>query len=346
MMRNMITSFALALAILQLSAAKLTARGLEVGQKVPEFSAQDFAGKPFDYKHGGKKALLLAFVSPKKQNSADAIADINKIVANLGTKEQQLTVVIVVNDPNRQTNFEPKQGQFRPGYNVIVDKNYALWGEFGIIATPTTIIADKNDTVLRVKPGYGYNFAPTIRMNLDKALGITRNNLAGKQGKVEIAIMTSDAARAVRYLQMAEMLKKTGKLESAILPTQKACQLDPNNFDAAFKLAELYCKTAKEQNAIEAIAKAKPATPQQKAKVSLIAGWANRRLNKLDQAEKKLLEAKKLDPKSIRVLFELGKVYQAKKQTQNAMRAYRNALAILFGEPKQTKTLTPKAAPN
>jgi tetratricopeptide (TPR) repeat protein len=64
----------------------------------------------------------------------------------------------------------------------------------------------------------------------------------------------------------------------------------------------------------------------------MILGWANRRLGKLEAAEELLLEAVRLNPKSSRALFELGKVYQFQRQSEKAMQSYYKALAHIFSE--------------
>ncbi len=75
----------------------------------------------------------------------------------------------------------------------------------------------------------------------------------------------------------------------------------------------------------------------EKARVSLLLGWAKRQINQLIAAEKLLLEATTLDPKSSRGFFELGKVYQAGGQFEKAMVLYRKALAQFFWEVEETE---------
>jgi Flp pilus assembly protein TadD len=74
-----------------------------------------------------------------------------------------------------------------------------------------------------------------------------------------------------------------------------------------------------------------------KSRLLLIEGWAKRQMGDLDTAEKLLLEATTLDPRYTRAFFELGKVYQARQQTDKAMKAYCKALAIVFNEDKSAE---------
>ncbi len=126
---NSMACIALAIAMGHLSAWSQTdarTRRLQVGQKDPEFSATDIAGQPFDYKHGGKKAVIVAFLSATQKRSADAATDINRIIAKLGSKAPDLNVIIVLYDPNDQSSFRPMQGQLQIDYRILPDAGYRL----------------------------------------------------------------------------------------------------------------------------------------------------------------------------------------------------------------------------
>ena len=335
---NNVAPVALVLAIVQFllcSGSTEVGRRLEVGKKMPEFSAADITGQTFDYKHGRNKTTVVAFLSATQKRSANAVADINKIVTRLGTRAKDLDVIIVVYDPNTQSSFQPKLEQPLAGYRILRDKEYGLWGKFGIISIPTVIISDPNDTVACVKAGYGYDFFPYIHTHLNHILGIAQDISLEDAGKVTTPTIDSTAAKAMRHLQMAKMMKKNGRLESAFQQAQKAQQLDPNCLEVALELGELLCQRGRGQTALEVIGRFKGTNRLEKARVSLLLGWAKRQINQLDAAEKLLLEATTHDPKSSRGFFELGKVYQARKQFEKAIVSYRKALTQLFGEVEE-----------
>jgi hypothetical protein len=79
---------------------------------------------------------------------------------------------------------------------------------------------------LCVEAGHAYDFDPVIRAHLNQALGIAQDTIAGDAGKVKTARVDTDAARALRHLQMAKMLKKSSRFESAIEQAQKARRLE------------------------------------------------------------------------------------------------------------------------
>ena len=338
---NSVACIALAIAMGHLSAwsqVDASPRRLAVGQKVPEFAGTDIEGQPFDYKHGSKKAVIVAFLSATQKRSADAATDINRIIAKLGSKTPDLNVIIVLYDPNDQSSFQPIQDQLQIDYRIVPDVNYRLWGKFGIIALPTVIVSDTQDTVLCVEAGYSYDFSPVIAAQLNQALGIAQSISPEDAGKVKTAVLDTVTARAMRHLQMARILKKKGRLKSAIRQTQQAWQIDPNCVSAGLELAELYCQSRQAQSALEVTGRLKAGNLLEQATISLLSGWAMRQMGRLDAAEKLLLEATAMNTGSSRAFFELGKIYEARGQTEKAMVSYHKALAQIFGETRNAKT--------
>ncbi len=309
---------------------KGSTRRIGIGNKMPEFSASDTSGKPFDYKHEVGKVLMVVFLSANQKNSAQAAADIRGIVRKLANQTNRLNIVFAIDDPNSQAFFPPDPNEPVAGINVIADTKYKLWGKFGIIATPTVIISDTNDTVLWVKAGHSYDFAPVIRARLNQALGIAQEIDPNDASRVKTVTNATVAARIQRHLQMAKMLQAKGRIESAINEVRKAEELDPNSVEAALELGELFCRVGKNEEALKIVERVKATKQLDKARLLLISGWAKRQMGALETAEKHLLEATRLDTESARGFFELGQVYQAKGDKDKAISAYYKALILVF----------------
>ncbi len=308
-------------------------RRVSIGDKIPEFSASDISEKVFDYKHGIGKVLIVAFLSANQKHSAQAATDLEGIIGKLGADAERLEVVVAVDDPNCGDYFKSKEKGPAKYFHIFQDREYKLWGKFGIIATPTVIISDTNDTVLWVKAGHSYDFSPVIRARLNQALGIAQKidpNDASRVKTVTNATATV-AARAKRHLQMAKILQERGRIESAINEMHKAKELDPNSVEVALELGELLCRVGKNKEALNLVERMRATKRLDKARLLLISGWAKRQTSDLKTAEENLLEATKLDTKSIRGFFELGQVYQAKGDKDKAMAAYYRALTLVFG---------------
>ena len=310
---------------------KGSTRRIGIGNKMPEFSASNTSGKVFDYKHGIEKVLMVVFLSASQKNSAQAAADIKGIVRKLASQAERLNVVVAIDDPNSQTFFRSDPNESVVGVHVIADIEYKLWGKFGIIATPTVIISDTNDTVLWVEAGHSYDFAPVIRARLNQALGIAQEIDPNDASRVKTVTNATVAARIKRHLQMAKMLQAKGRIESAINEVRKAKELDPNSLEVALELGELFCRVGKNEAALKIVERMRATKRLDKARLLRISGWAKRQMGDLETAEKYLLEATKLDAKSARGFFELGQVYQAKGDKDKAITAYYRALTLVFG---------------
>jgi hypothetical protein len=315
--------------------AKCSGRRISIGNKLPEFSASDVSGNLFDYKHGNGKVLIAVFLSSRQENSTRAATDIKGIMSKLAGQAKRLNVIVAVNDPNNQTIFRSEPNEPDPNepgvvVHLVVDTEYKLWGKFGIIATPTVIISDTNDTVLWVKAGHGYDFAPMLRARLNQALGIAQEIDPNEAGRVRTVTNATLDARAKRHLQMAKMLQEKGRIESAIEQMRKAREIDPNSPKLALELGKLLSATGRGKEALEVIEGITAISRRDKAELLTASGSAKRQLGELDKAEELLIQASKLDTRSGRIFFELGQVYQARGEVEKAMLTYYRALTLVF----------------
>jgi tetratricopeptide (TPR) repeat protein len=293
-------------------------RGFRPGDKIPEFSSVDIAGNVYNYKNAGKKAMMITFLSAGQKNSIRAASDIKEVIEDLGKDAELLEVVIVVEDPD-SVYLQSEEIKLVKNFKIFIDSEFHLWGKFGIIATPTVIISDANDIITRVRAGHGYDFIPDMRNHLNQALGLAK--VSKQEKEIQVRTVTNDtvSAKVKRHLQMAKMLLEKGEYKPAKVEILKAREMDPNSIEIKLQLTELLCRTNQSQAALSEIEKIETTSGREKARILLLSGWANRQMGKLD-------------PKSIRTLFELGRVYQAGGQTEKAMKLYYEALAIILGE--------------
>lgn len=309
-------------------------RRLSVGEQIPEFSATDVNGNIFNYRHNSGKVSIISFLSDEQKGSRQAATDIKAILQSIGENARKIQTIIVIEDPN-SAHFQSIKENQAADLHVLLDSEYKLWGKFGIIATPTVIISDTNDIALSVQSGHGYDFVPVVRSNLNKALGIQEATFDAAD--VKTVVNDSVTARLTRHLQMAKLLEEKGRIEAAIAEVRRAEKLDPNSNEVKLELGKLLCMSDQSRAALKVINDLKTTKKVELARILLIKGWANRKLNELDNAEQFLTEAIAMNPQSTRALFELGKLYQAKGQTDKAMESYYKALTIIFNESGENK---------
>jgi tetratricopeptide (TPR) repeat protein len=338
--RNLSGIFAFAFLLMQVfhpaAQGRAGLRKVKVGESVPEFSSPDSNGGTFTYKHDRRKVLALAFLPTSQRRMERTLSDIEKVLDSLRENNEQLHFIGIVSGPLVKDFLVPRKPGKTHTFPVLLDGDFQLWGRLGMIAAPTIIIVGKDDKILWIKAGYGYDFVPVVRARLKQALGIAQETTPEDAQQVKTVTNDTIAARIQRHLQMAKMLEKKGRVESAIGELQKAAKLDPNSIEPTLELGGLFCRAGRNKEALNLVEKLRTTKKADKARRLLISGWARRQMGELETAEKLLLEAIKLDPTSIRALFELGKIYQANGQTEKAMKSYYAALSLLFDESEGT----------
>ena len=305
-------------------------RKMKLGDTMSEFSLPDSTGKVFEYKQNRKRVLAMVFLSADQKQSKSAASDIQQILGDLRGKAEPFDFVAVMTEPPKSDFFESADP--KSAFPVLLDSQYKLWGKLGIIARPTVLIIGKDDKASWIRAGHAYDFAPALRSNLSHALGIA--GAGAPKETVEAMALTNNTvgSRVKRHLQMAKMLEKKGRFDSAIAEVRKAQALDSDSVEPVLELGELLCRVGKGKAALETIENVRTTERRDKARLLLISGWAGRLTGDLAPAEKYLLEATKLDPKSARGYFELGQVFRAKGEKDKAIAAYHRALTLVFGD--------------
>jgi tetratricopeptide (TPR) repeat protein len=321
--------FLLLLFLPAISQAQL--RKVEIGGKMPQIALKDLNDVEYLYRHDSNKVLVMFFLSDKPL-SQKAAENIPAIMEEFEEHAQSFDFVIVITSRDGKEFLNSLQQKDWPNFHILLDDKYKLWGDLGMIAMPTILIAAKDNTLQWAKAGYSYDFLPLTRQNLKKALGIINGDQVSDEIEVRTLTNKTDFARLQRHLQMAKILEEKGNLELAISEVNKAHELDPNSVLVKLELGRLYCIEGEGGDALKAIAEVEAQGLLQMAKVELIMGWANRLLEQYDIAEKHLKEAVRLDRRSTRSYFELGKTYQAMGENNKALETYYKALSLVFGE--------------
>jgi hypothetical protein len=308
-------------------------RRIPEGALVPEFSAVDTTGKPFVCSRSSGKVLILAFLSSGKKRSQEAVEDILGVLSSIPPERlTSLQVAFVMQNVDNRQFIASIQKEAPTVVHILDDDRYDIWGKFGVIATPTVLICDPQGKVLCVKPGHAYDFAPVVKSRLFQALEIPYDASGDDAATVRTVANSTVSAKAKRHLQMAKLLSGKDKIGSAIEQAQMAYEIDPNSPEVALELGELLCRAGQVQKAIKLVSAVPAENNRDKARVSLTLGWANRQMGKLEKAETFLQQGIGQDPTLPRLYFELGRIYQQRKDCEKAMQAYFRALQLIYRE--------------
>lgn len=303
-------------------------RRIQVGQKAPEFSTTDTDGSVFKFEHGQGKANLLLFLKFGQKKSELAFKDIDEVVRKLDGGE--IRVLVILDDPSSGVDLTPGSHLSKIDHKLLIDPDYKIWGKFGIIVFPSTVIVGKDDVVISVKAGYGYDFIHSTLINSKIALGILDPSAAESIKQVTVLGNRGKKDKTNRHLKMARMLMSKGRNEYAVQEFEKARGIDPNNIEIALELGELYCQMGQADKAIGSVFELSVDRKSDRAKRSFILGWAYRVKGDPVQAKKLLEEAIRDDPRLVRGHYELGRVFEDEGELGKAVAAYRKALELLL----------------
>lgn len=308
-------------------------RRIPEGALTPEFHAVDTTGKSFACTRSSGKVLILAFLSSQKKRSQEAVEDIFWALSSIPSdKLTSLQVAFVLQNVDNREFIASIQKEAPSVVHILDDDRYRIWGKFGVIVTPTVLISDPQGIVLCVKPGYAHDFAQVVKSRLFQALEIPYDVSPDDTSTVRTVANSTMSAKAKRHLQMAKLMSRKGRVSSAIEQAQMAYKIDPNSPEVALELGEFLCRAGQAQKAIKLVSSLSGQSSRAKARINLIMGWAKRQLDQLEEAEKHLLEGIQQDPMLPRLYFELGRIYQKRNDSENAMQAYFQALQLIYRE--------------
>jgi tetratricopeptide (TPR) repeat protein len=283
--------------------------------------------------------LILTFLSSQQGRSLEAVKDIYGVLSSV--PEEKLTslqVAFVMQNVDNREFTASIQEEAPCAVHILADDQYHIWGEFGIIATPTIVISGLQGTVLCVKPGLAYDVVPVVKMRLFQALDIPSNVSPDDVSLVRTVSNTTVSAKAKRHLKTAGLLMEKGRVVSAIAQAQMAYDMDPNSEAVAVELADILYRAGRTgrvdqaQKVMMLVSEVSGQKPRDKARINLLLGWANRELGRLEEAEKVLQKGITQDPTSPRLFYELGRIYQTYNDSERAMQAYFRALQLIYTE--------------
>ena len=305
-------------------------RHVRVGDTMPEFFLTDTEGTAFRYDHKEARVLGILVLQAGQTHLDRLVADVQALLQKLRVEAPGIDCVGVINGPGTKEFLRARAGDASRTLPIVADPNFAFWGRLGVIATPTAIVVGTDHKVRWIKAGFGYDFVAGFHWQLNEALGLGSG--AGPATQVQTLENTSVRSRRDRHIQLARALAKKARWESAMSELEKARELDPNAIDVALEMGEILCRAGKNEAALKTVAQVKAESAEDRTHVMLVRAWAKRQMGDIAAAESLLTKALELAPESPRILYELGKVHQAKGDVEKALACYRQALAGVFGD--------------
>jgi tetratricopeptide (TPR) repeat protein len=302
----------------------------EPGSVMEPFACRTADGTEFRFSAPSDCATILIFVAPHQKRSDRALDDLLSLAAEVIDAEHRIQLLVIVSGDAGVDYFENELKDDHASIVLLEDTGDVLWGELGIIVTPTTILVDPDGVVSWTRAGHGFDFSVEAEMNLKSALGIEPREATEDAPAEPVSPPPDRSELGRRHLRMAQFYARRGDLEQALDEGRRAAGLMPDTPHAQIELARLLCLNGRADEALDVTRAIEATTDEQRAQVMMLSGWAHRLNGEFELALPQLEQSIDLDPSSGRAHYELGKLLEATGGCEAAMKAYRQSLNLVF----------------
>ncbi len=304
-------------------------RNVKAGEPIPAFAVEGLDGKAIAARDFHGKVLAILYVSAQQRQSEAAIKTAHEVTSKIGSKD--LALVYMSPNTDKEDYFRKLRDRLLAHEPFGLDKDRKIYGQFGLIVFPTTVIVDKEGKLLHVVAGWTRDYGFELDLYCRHALGeISDARLAERmsQGPVK-----KDQARdkANRHRAAAAILRKKGMLDSAVTELKRAMKIDPESVDAVLELADIYIQRDdldQAQSTVDALVSQKPNARG----LELVYGHIALKRGNLEGAQRFLEQALVLNPDPVRTHYYLAQVFEKKGEVAKAMEHYKKALKRVLNE--------------
>lgn len=181
---------------------------------------------------GGKAGVLqpveanvLVFFRPNQERSLEALSELAQCQKEFDNKVARWAAIVSDSVPAEAAAAMLRKSNFAAP--LLIDTGDALYGSLGIALHPVVVIVDKENKLAAFEPFRAVNFCAVVSAHLRYVL----HEITSEEMRTAIdppkAVEGGNGQVARRYLALAKMLLKSGKLEKALEYAHKSVELDP-----------------------------------------------------------------------------------------------------------------------
>jgi tetratricopeptide (TPR) repeat protein len=304
------------------------------GDPMPAFSLPRGDGAPGELglEHLRGRPAVLVFWRPQQDLSLEALRDVEALLEELG--EDRLRVLAVDSARSSAQEVQSALAGQNLSYPVVLDPQRALYGQAGVIVSPTTFLLDA-DGVLRFKvASRPHQYRQVVRARLRYVLGDIDEAQMDREIEPTVLKIDHELAAAWRMYNLGRRLQSEGKADEAVAMFEKAVSQYPSLGEARCALGftrlasgDLEAAAGHFQTALTY----QPDAPL--ARLGQAAVLA--RTQRPQQAEQILLSLLGHQSIAVRVRYELGRIYHARGEDNMAATYFEDALSTMFPEPRR-----------
>jgi peroxiredoxin len=311
--------------------ATIALMSLKVGDPVPDFEIGTIDGKNVSPDSLKGKIIILAFWRMDQDNSKDVLSDLELLYREY---QDRGVVVLAINaDESSETEIKDFQTAHNLSYLFASDKGLTLYGRFGIIVLPSTLVIGPEGKLAHFQPIHGREFHSQLRAHLRFLLGeISSTQLEAELNPRKMPESSDARIKADRYLNLGLMLMDAGLLEKARDAFNTATETDPSLPEPHIYLAQIYSQEKDGKKTGEELGQALELLPKSKDN-KLLQGISHASRGEDDLAMTFFQEVIKgnAEPPP-EVYYQMGRIYERLNKPSEALESYQRTLKLLSKE--------------
>ncbi|MHC4767020.1 MAG: multiheme c-type cytochrome [Planctomycetota bacterium] len=316
---------------------------LAIGDPMPDFSLPrgDGAAGELGLEHLGGRPAVLVFWRPRQDLSLEALRDLEALRGEIGA--ERLAVLAVDSARSSAQEIQAALAGENLSYPVALDPQRALYGQAGVIVSPTTFLLD-GDGVLRFRvASHPHQYRQVVNARVRFLLGDIDEAQMEREIEPTVLKIDHELAAAWRMYNLGRRLQSEGKADEAVAMFEKAVSEYPALAEARCALGFTRLASgdldAAGQHFQTALTYQPDAALARLGQAAVLA-----RTQRLEQAEQILLSLLGHQSIAVRVRYELGRIYRARGDVDMAAAVFEDALSTMFPEPR-LDTAPPAAPP-
>ncbi|MHC4305371.1 MAG: multiheme c-type cytochrome [Planctomycetota bacterium] len=306
---------------------------LAIGDPMPAFSLPrgDGAAGELGLEQLKGQPAVLVFWRPQQELSLKALRDVEALLEELG--EDRLRVLAVDSARSSAQEVQSALAGKNLSYAVVLDPQRELYGQAGVIVSPTTLLLDA-DGVLRFRlASRPHQYRQVVSARVRFLLGDIAQAQMDREIEPTVLKIDHELAAAWRMYNLGRRLQSEGKADEAIAMFEKAVSQYPSLGEARCALGFTRLASGDLEAAAQHFQTALTYQPDSPlARLGQAAVLA--RTQRSQQAEQILLSLLGHQSIAVRVRYELGRIYRARGEDGMAATVFEDALSTMFPEPR------------
>jgi len=301
------------------------------GDRVPNLAIRTIDGNQISLDERKGKIIVLAFWKQDDDKSSKMLTDLSRISQEFQDKE--VTFLAINGDKASDQQIREIALSRKLSCFFASDPDLTTYSSLGILVLPTTLIVGPDGKLAFVEDLYSRNFYAQTTAYVKFLLGeITQDQLNAELDPGESVRVAPARIKAERYVNMALLLLDLKEKAKAREALKKALEADPSFPEPHLLLATL-CLEDKEVSGVGTeLEQALELNPSPK-EGKLLQGLTYAGQGEDDLAIAVLQELVENNPQPPpEAYYQIGKIYEKKNQTSQALAAYQTALELLRGK--------------